>query len=55
MSADDVFEKAVNWWKNKRPLSWSEEFHLENPDINCSTGTEKSLALAIAKALKERK
>lgn len=50
-----LLEKAaLQWWRQHRPLAFSEEDHLENPQINVATDVEKTLALAVARALKTR-
>ena len=48
---------AIGWWKNHRPLGWSQKKHLENPMVNCmSPGqNEKLLAKSVAKFIKEKR
>jgi len=41
-------DKAVAWWKAKRPIGWSLERHLENPVVNCITDIENALARKVA-------
>ena len=45
-------DKAKLWWGTKRPAGWKKAKHLENPDVNCTTGAEKRLARAVAELVK---
>lgn len=47
-------DAAVAWWRSHRPVGYSEVEHLDNPRVNCSSGEEKRLAIAVAGFLKER-
>ena len=51
---DELVEAAIAWWRDKKPIAWSDAEHLRNPEINL-TGleTEKRLARAIAIAIME--
>jgi hypothetical protein len=49
MLADEVTEAAVKWWKQHRPMTWSEATHLRNATVNTKTGSEKVLAVAVAR------
>lgn len=49
-----VVVEAVRWWKNRKPVFFTEEEHLENPKINCMTETEKRLAESVARLLKSK-
>jgi len=49
-----VITQAVLWWEDHRPLNQNEKQHLENPEVNCITETEKRLAEAVAKLLKRK-
>jgi hypothetical protein len=46
--ADRVLAAAIDWWRFKGPVGWSENEHLLNPIVNTTTDAEKALALAIA-------
>ena len=46
---------AYAWWKNRRPLVYSEAEHLRNPTVNTCTDGEARLARAVARMRKERK
>lgn len=45
---NEVSKAAVEWWKSKRPLSYDEEAHLNNPLVNTTTEAEKKLALDVS-------
>jgi hypothetical protein len=45
---DRLRMSAESWWRMRRPVSWSEAQHMENPTVNCTTDAERELALAIA-------
>ena len=45
---EKVCRAACAWWDEKRPAGWSLEKHVADPTVNCSTGTEKELAIAVA-------
>lgn len=42
---------AMEWWESKRPISFTEEAHTQNPTINCATPAEEVLAQEVAQAL----
>ena len=46
---------AVNWWRHRRPLSFTQADHLRNPGINLCTASEYRLAIEVAKRLRKRK
>lgn len=48
----DLLSAAMKWWEGRRPISWSESKHFEQPTINCTTPREKNLALALVEALR---
>jgi len=43
-----IEKMAKEWWKNRRPCSYTEADHLANPIVNTVSDAEKQLALAIA-------
>lgn len=45
---NEVEKAAYQWWRNKRPLSFSHREHLANPTVNTCTHAEARLAKAIA-------
>jgi len=44
----DIVLAAAAWWRNKRPLDFTEADHLEIPTVNTTTGAEARLARAVA-------
>jgi hypothetical protein len=53
-SLDEEFKNAaVAFWKGRRPVSFTEEQHLQNPTINTSTEAETRLCQAIGQCIKE--
>jgi hypothetical protein len=54
-SLDEEFKKAaVAFWKGHKPVSFTEEEHLENPTVNAwATDSEKRLCEAIGLCIKE--
>ena len=52
---EEEFRKAaVEFWSGKRPLSYSLDDHLRNPDVNaCASESERSLCAAIGAMIKE--
>jgi hypothetical protein len=49
-----VIACAIALWKTRRPCSFNEKDHLENPAVN-ATGSESPLFYAIGRLLQERK
>lgn len=49
----DVIAAAIEWWRTKKPVKWTEAQHLESPWINCTQCGEKELASAVAAHLRE--
>jgi hypothetical protein len=47
-----VLKAARRWWRGKRPVSWKQRQHLENPTVNCVGDWEHQLAKAVAKSLR---
>lgn len=45
--SDRLLAAAVEWWKSKRPLSYSEEQHCDNPMVNTSGNADSTLALYV--------
>lgn len=43
-----VADAAVEWWLGKRPNSYGEVMHIDNPAINTSSSREATLACAVA-------
>lgn len=44
----EVVDAALYWWRQHRPVAWTEREHLDNPTINCIGVTEKQLAFSCA-------
>lgn len=53
-NSNQVTRSSINWWESKRPIEWMLETHLENPTVNCSSETEKNLAIEVAKYIGEK-
>lgn len=51
---DELRRAAFNWWKGKRPMAYSLDDHLSNPEINTSTDRAKRLSRAVATLSKRR-
>ena len=52
----EIVTAAVKWFRGHRPKDWKLQEHIENPSVNLmSYWSEKPLALAVAKMLKQRK
>ncbi len=49
-----VESAALEWWKSHRPIEWSEAQHLGNPVINTSSDSERKLAIAVARMLRNK-
>lgn len=43
-----VEQAAFQWWLSRRPLSYNEDQHLDNPTVNTFSDAEKALARAVA-------
>ncbi len=52
-SHHELFKAAKSWWKEKRPMDYSENDHINNATINCFNGRENKLAKVVAKIVKE--
>ena len=48
-----ILAAAIRWWRNKRPIGWTERKHLEHPLVNVTTSP--ALARAVAKHIAERR
>ena len=48
-AAEWVCAHAMTWWQGKRPLSFTEAEHRENPTINTVGPNEAQLAEAVEK------
>ena len=46
---DSLYEAALAWWENKRPVGWTPSEHLANPSVNCVGPAERALAAALAR------
>lgn len=46
---------AWKWWTWRRPLGYTEQEHLENPEVNCAGPTDAALARVVASMVKRRK
>ena len=49
----EVLTSVLIWWEAKRPESWEQAQHLENPEVNCNTYEEKRLARAWAVTVRD--
>jgi hypothetical protein len=47
-----VILAAVQWWEGHRPLAYTLEKHIENPQVNCPNEPAQALAQAVADYLK---
>ena len=45
---EQLQEAAYKWWCGRRPVSWSEAKHRENPTVNCTGPRENNLALVVS-------
>lgn len=52
---DPIHAAAYAWWRNRRPVDWSEAQHLEHPRVNCAGDAERKLAMAVAKMVEATK
>lgn len=43
-----IINRALAWWRSKRPIGWTSEDHLKNPTVNCVDGLEHALAKSAA-------
>lgn len=55
MSDKNVVIAAVQWWEGRRPISYTEEDHIENPCVNCNNDRERYLSIEIAKRIRALK
>ena len=52
----DVEQAALEWWRELRPVGWTEAEHLKHPTVNvCGTERGRRLALAVAHMVSETK
>ena len=49
-----VIHHAKRWWKNKRPIAFTEKEHHANPTINTLNGIEHCLAKAVSKLIQDQ-
>ena len=49
-----VTDAAIAWWKQHRPIYWTEKQHLDNPSVNTCSSVEGSLALEVAAFIARR-
>ena len=52
--ATRVAEAAEEWWRMRRPVSYSEAEHLINPTVNCVNSCETALAATVANYVRTR-
>jgi hypothetical protein len=50
-----VLKYAGHWWRNRRPIGWSEEQHMRNHEVNTAGPVEKALARSYARLVRSRK
>lgn len=50
---NDIVFYALNWWEGKCPEDWTQEQHLSDPKIGCTTTDEKMLAESVARYLRK--
>ena len=55
MTITELEKEAIRWFNSHRPLTWSQEKHLENYSVNTTTDIEESLAKQIADFIKHRR
>ena len=46
---------ALNWWLTKRPLTYTEDEHINIPAINCRNEAEEELAWQVSRMLEKKK
>ena len=44
---------AVEWWKMRRPISYTQEMHCDNPAVNQTGERDAMLARAVAAYVKK--
>lgn len=42
----------LRWWRSHRPLGWSLDEHLNNPDVNLTEPEDRNLARFVARLVK---
>lgn len=47
-----IIAAAYQWFRTKRPQSYTLEQHLANPAINTATDTEANIAIAVANMMR---
>ena len=55
MTKDRIVLAAISWWHMHRPIDYTLQQHIENPEINTFTDSEKQLAISVAGYVKKRK
>lgn len=48
----EIADRSMEWFERKKPRSWTEEKHLENPEVNCKSSVEIGLARAVSEWIK---
>ncbi len=54
-STKEIVSASINWWKSKRPMTFTENDHLDAPEVNCRSEDENQLATAVAKFIKHQR
>lgn len=47
-----IVDAAKEWWRDHRPVAWSEDQHIDNPSVNISMPSGKRLAEAVSRMVK---
>jgi hypothetical protein len=47
----EVAAAALDWWKQKRPINWTDLEHVASPTVNCLNDSERNLATSVAAML----
>lgn len=45
---ETVHGVAYQWWKSRRPVSFTEADHIANPTVNTTSAAEAAMAQAVA-------
>ena len=46
-----LIQKAIAWWRARKPCDWTEAQHLGNPTINCYTDWDRALARSASRVV----